>query len=100
MRAADLDIHELLHFAPEGGLITFAVNACSCSMPSCSGCSGRSSSRRSARQRREPCSPGSVMHTDGASPKRFVRDFRGTARTNGGPQEHACIRFRVWDAPR
>src|SRR5678815_3008249 len=24
MRAADLDIHELLHFAPEGGLITFA----------------------------------------------------------------------------
>jgi len=23
MRAADLDIHELLHFAPEGGLITF-----------------------------------------------------------------------------
>ena len=24
MRAADLDIHELLHFAPEGGIITFA----------------------------------------------------------------------------
>ena len=24
MRAADLDIHELLHFVPEGGLITFA----------------------------------------------------------------------------
>src|SRR5215510_14543840 len=24
MRAADLDIHELLHFLPEGGLITFA----------------------------------------------------------------------------
>ena len=24
MRAADLDIHELLHFAPEGGVITFA----------------------------------------------------------------------------
>ena len=24
MRAADLDIHELLHFFPEGGLITFA----------------------------------------------------------------------------
>ena len=24
MRAADLDIHELLHFAPEGGRITFA----------------------------------------------------------------------------
>src|ERR1700749_2160228 len=23
MRAADLDIHELLHFSPEGGLITF-----------------------------------------------------------------------------
>src|SRR5262245_48288245 len=24
MRAADLDIHELLHFLPEGGIITFA----------------------------------------------------------------------------
>ena len=24
MRAADLDIHELLHVVPEGGLITFA----------------------------------------------------------------------------
>src|ERR1700747_3864440 len=24
MRAADLDIHELLHFSPEGGRITFA----------------------------------------------------------------------------
>ena len=24
MRAADLDIHELLHFSPEGGIITFA----------------------------------------------------------------------------
>src|SRR4029434_6966571 len=24
MRAADLDIHELLHFVPEGGIITFA----------------------------------------------------------------------------
>ena len=24
MRAADLDIHELLHFVPEGGCITFA----------------------------------------------------------------------------
>ena len=24
MRAADLDIHELLHLVPEGGLITFA----------------------------------------------------------------------------
>src|SRR4030095_14002376 len=24
MRAADLDIHELLHFSPEGGVITFA----------------------------------------------------------------------------
>src|SRR5215467_14148573 len=24
MRAADLDIHELLHFFPEGGIITFA----------------------------------------------------------------------------
>ena len=24
MRAADLDIHELLHFVPECGLITFA----------------------------------------------------------------------------
>ena len=24
MRAADLDIHELLHFVPEGGRITFA----------------------------------------------------------------------------
>jgi len=37
MRAADLDIHELLHFVPEGGLITFA-SECSSWMPSPWGC--------------------------------------------------------------
>ena len=95
MRAADLDIHELLHFVPEGGLITFAGERVLLLDAVALGLLRKSSSRHSARPPREPCSPGSGMRTDGASPKPFGRDFHGIARTNGGPQAHACIRCRV-----
>ena len=68
MRAADLDIHELLHFVPAGGHISFAGDR--------------------------------VLLLDGALPKHFARDSRGTARTTGAPRERACIRSRVSYARR
>ena len=100
MRAADLDIHELLHFVPEGGRITFAgervllLDAVALGL-----------------LRKE------LIETLGATAARAVltrfgyahgwrvaetlrRDFPGTATTTGAPLKRACIRYKVSYAPR
>ena len=96
MRAADLDVHELLHFLPEGGIITFARRA---RAPARRGRAG-SAQKRAHRHARDhggagSSSPGSGMRTDGASRKRCARDFPGTAKTSGAPPARGFIRFRA-----
>jgi len=100
MRAADLDIHELLNFVPDGGRITFAGERVLLLDAVALGLLRKELIETLGVTQREPYSPDSVTHTAGASPKRSARDFPGTARTTGAPRERAYTRYRVSCARR
>ena len=95
MRAADLDIHELLHFFPEGGLITFAgervllLDAVALGLlrKELIDMLGLTAARAGTRM-------------VGASPKRSARDSRGIAKTSGERPARGSIRFRASFARR
>ena len=101
MRAADLDIHELLHFFPEGELIAFAgervllLDAVALGLM-----------RKELIDLLGLTSPGEVLtrfgyaHRTFASPKHSTRDSRGTAKTSGERPARGSIRFRASFARR
>src|SRR4030095_7109476 len=97
MRAADLDIHELLHFSPEGGIITFAGERVLLLDAVALGLLRRAPSDTicGAGARRARCSRGAGTRTDGGSPKRCATDFRGTPKTNGERPARGFIRSRA-----
>src|SRR4029453_12434415 len=100
MRAADLDIHELLHFVPEGGLITFAgervllLDAVALGLL-----------RKELIETLAATAARAVLTRFGFAhgwrvAETLRKDFPGTARTSGAPRERACTRYRVSYAPR
>ena len=101
MRAADLDIHELLHFPPEGGIITFAGERVLLLDAVALGLLRRELIETlGMTAARVGAHAGSGMRTDGGSPKCCARDSRGTAKTNGEWPARGFTRFRVSCARR
>ena len=101
MRAADLDIHELLHFLPEGGIITFAgervllldavaLGLLRRELIQTLGVTAARARAHEVRVRARMARRRNAAH----------RDSRGTAKMNGELPARGFTRFRVSSASR